>query len=368
MYPYILQDKSLTVVIGSKQHTICQETHPNYQKVLDAIRDSDWDAIQNLIDMTRVIKDYMSGNGDIEVRDGDVYFQNRILANSLTDRLLTMLEEDFPVEPLCNFLTNLKDNPSKRAVDELYGFLENNSLPITPDGHFLAYKKVRDDYKDIHSGTFDNSVGQVCEMPRNEVNEDRDQTCSDGLHFCSLEYLPHFGCGNGNRVMIVKINPRDVVSIPSDYDNAKGRTCRYEVVDEHLVDGGERDTTEAFTSVVVGDYDDEDLFPDFEDGFDLEGFFDLENGNGPREVYLDADNRARFADDGRYASAEALDEYERYLSDVELGGTEQPATVMLNEVRKVIFADGKFRYTDNGTFASRAAYHAYQDYLDGTGI
>ena len=30
--------------------------------------------------------------------------------------------------------------------------------------------------------------------------------------------------------MVVKINPRDVVSIPEDYDNAKGRCCRYEVV------------------------------------------------------------------------------------------------------------------------------------------
>ena len=32
--------------------------------------------------------------------------------------------------------------------------------------------------------------------------------------------------------MIVKINPRDVVSIPTDYNNAKGRACRYEVIGE----------------------------------------------------------------------------------------------------------------------------------------
>ncbi len=32
--------------------------------------------------------------------------------------------------------------------------------------------------------------------------------------------------------MILKVNPKDVVSIPSDYDNAKGRTCRYEVIGE----------------------------------------------------------------------------------------------------------------------------------------
>jgi hypothetical protein len=41
--------------------------------------------------------------------------------------------------------------------------------------------------------------------------------------------LRHFG---GARTVIVKINPADVVSIPTDYDNSKGRACRYEVIGE----------------------------------------------------------------------------------------------------------------------------------------
>jgi hypothetical protein len=126
-------------------------------------------------------------------------------------------------------MENLMANPSYRAVNELYGFLEKNNLPITSDGHFLAYKKVREDYKDCHSGTFDNSVGKVVEMERNQVNDNKEQTCSAGLHFCSEGYLRHFG---GERVMILKINPRDVVSIPTDYNDSKGRCCRYEVIGE----------------------------------------------------------------------------------------------------------------------------------------
>jgi hypothetical protein len=122
-------------------------------------------------------------------------------------------------------------NPSKRAVDELYGFLEKGNLPITADGCFLAYKKVRNDYLDIHSGTMDNSVGKVLEMERNEVDDNANNTCSTGLHFCSLDYLSHFG-GADSRTVVVKINPRDVVSIPADYHATKGRTCRYEVIDE----------------------------------------------------------------------------------------------------------------------------------------
>jgi hypothetical protein len=139
-------------------------------------------------------------------------------------------------------MENLMNNPSKRAVDELYRFLEKNNLPITPDGHFLAYKKVRENYMDCHSGTFDNSVGKVCEMERNHVDDDKDRTCSTGLHFCSQEYLKSFG---GERTMIVKVNPRDVVSIPSDYNDSKGRACRYEVVGELGVN-----PEDAFTSSV----------------------------------------------------------------------------------------------------------------------
>ena len=149
--------------------------------------------------------------------------------NALTTRMIQMLQDGFPIEPMVKFMENLMSNPSKRAVDELFGFLEKNNLPITPDGHFLAYKKVREDYKDCHTGTMDNSVGQVVEMERNEVDDNKDRTCSSGLHFCSQNYLNHF---SGAHTMILKINPRDVVSIPSDYNDSKGRACRYEVIGE----------------------------------------------------------------------------------------------------------------------------------------
>ena len=228
-YPYIIQGNSITVVIGSKPHTI-SKTHITYNKVLEAIKASDWDAVKNTVEPVKVVINY--GKGNVSVQGEDLFWKGKPMHNALTNRMIAMLQDGFPVEPLVNFMENLMTNPSKRAVTELYGFLEKNSLPITPDGCFLAYKKVRSDFLDIHSSTMDNSVGMTVEMERNEVDDNKDQTCSTGLHFCSQEYLPHFGNGSDNRVVIVKINPRDVVSIPSDYNNAKGRTCRYEVVGE----------------------------------------------------------------------------------------------------------------------------------------
>jgi hypothetical protein len=50
-------------------------------------------------------------------------------------------------------------------------------------------------------------------------------------------------------VMILKINPADVVSIPTDYDGAKGRCCAYEVVAEVV-----GDPAVAFTKAVNGEY------------------------------------------------------------------------------------------------------------------
>jgi hypothetical protein len=145
-------------------------------------------------------------------------------------------------------MENLMKNPSKRSVDQVYGFLEKNNLPITEDGCFLAFKKVRRDYLDIHSGTIDNSIGQVVEMDRNLVDDNPDSHCSSGLHFCSESYLGSFG-GGSDPVMILKIDPADVVSIPTDYNGAKGRCCKYEVIAQ--VNGQPKD---AFATVVDKTY------------------------------------------------------------------------------------------------------------------
>ena len=225
-YPFVIQGNNIVVVIGNKPHTISR-THITYQKVLDAIKAQDWDTVKEIVDPKKIVLNY--GQGNVEVQGDKLFWKGEELDTGLAQRMIQMLQDGFPIEPMVNFMENLYQNPSKRAVTELYSFLEKNNLPITPDGYFLAYKKVRDNFFDVHSGTMDNSVGNVVEMERNKVDDDKNNTCSTGLHFCGMSYLNHFG---GERTVIVKINPRDVVSIPSDYNDAKGRACRYEVIGE----------------------------------------------------------------------------------------------------------------------------------------
>ena len=242
-YPYIIQGSNIVVVIDNVPHTV-SKTHITYNAVLDAIKKQDWAQVKEVIEPKKIIVSY--GRGNVSVQNGELLWKGKIMHGYLASKIVGMLQEGLPIDPLVNFMHNLMSNPSKRAIDELYGFLEKGAMPITPDGYFLAYKKVRANYFDVHSGTMDNSVGKIVEMERGEVDDDKDRTCSAGLHFCSRSYLNHFG---GERIVIVKINPRDVVSIPSDYNDAKGRACRYEVIGE-LDDETRAAPERAFTSTV----------------------------------------------------------------------------------------------------------------------
>lgn len=256
---------TISAFLNGQIYTIDAQ-HRNYSKILDAVKAQDYDQFLDLVDLTRKVRDYIhetNSQDRIEIKDGVILFNGEVIHNTLTERVIKFMQEDLPFKPLLNFMLNLMNNPSKRAVQELYTFLDVGKLPLTEDGYFLAFKNVRSDYRDIHSGKFDNSVGAVCEMKRNAVCDDKDQTCSTGLHFCSIDYLPHFSDASGGKTMILKINPADVVSIPSDYNNTKGRCCKYEVIAEHTDDwrsriGRDNGFDHDLYSSDGGEYEDED--------------------------------------------------------------------------------------------------------------
>lgn len=260
----------VTVMVNGQTMTI-DGSHHNYEAIRAALKTKDHQLVETLINAKKAVENFAAGK--VEVRGDRVFYGEMEVKGSVVHRILQMVREGFDSAPMLAFLANLMASPSKRAVDELYGFLEATGLPITEDGCFLAYKKVNHDYMDFYTGsvsnklaslmsaaelaTYPRTVGNVTteiingvttlSMPRNQVDDERDRTCSNGLHFCSLSYLPEYHGGAG-RVLIVKINPADVVSIPSDYDNAKGRTCRYEVIGEYEADDRER--KDYFTSPV----------------------------------------------------------------------------------------------------------------------
>ncbi len=228
MNPYILTDHSLTVVIEGKAHTMNND-HPAWEQAKEALSNEDWSRLQNLFDVEKAVENYFDEDANVAVQDGAVLYGGVETHNGVVDKILHFMRNGLPYKPLIKFLGKLMENPSRRAVDELYKFLEHKNMPLTSEGNFLAYKGEKDDFKDFYSGEFDNSVGQTLSMARNSVCDDADVGCSYGFHAGSYDYAKGYARGGGHLV-VVEIDPTDVVSVPKDCSCQKLRTAKYKVV------------------------------------------------------------------------------------------------------------------------------------------
>ena len=256
-------------------------------------------------DLVSVQKAFCSFTGDkVKVIDNQVFFNGEPINSYLSEKILSFMEKGLPHESLIKFLERLMANPSRRAVTELYSFLRHKSLPITDDGTFLAYKSVRSDYTDHHTGDFNNSIGNTLEMTRNNVCDDHNQGCSIGFHAGSLEYASSFG-GADSVLLIVEIDPANVVSVPSDCECQKLRTCKYKVVAKY--DGP---LPEHYTKDAQSAYDPQDDSEDEEYDDDSDWDEDEESDDESEDqvsVTVQVGNKShKFVRDGkgRFAKAE----------------------------------------------------------------
>lgn len=249
---------TITVFLDGQIHTV-KDTHANHAPLLAELRrdpdERDLNTIRPLVSLKRYIEAVTFG--DVAISADEVTYKGEPINGYLATRMLEILQQGVGIEPWAYFMANLMKNPSESARAELYEWLEKAKLPLTPDGHFIAFKKVRGNYMDCHSGQFDNSVGCILEMDRDLCDPNRNVDCSTGFHFASVGYLSHF---SGEKVMAVKINPRDVTAIPRDYKTTKGRCCRYEVVAE-LVNQNAA-SNGAWSKKAVVDLEDPREFPD----------------------------------------------------------------------------------------------------------
>lgn len=226
---YILSDRSLTLFHERQIHT-ANANHHRWAEILNCLKAEDYGKAVALLKPVHVIRQFVGRDyTSIEVTDHSVLYKGEPLSGPLVDRIFQLRDQGFTIDPLVKFCANLQHNPSYRSREQLYTFLEHNNMPITPDGCFMAYKRVNADFTDVHSGRFDNSPGSIVEMSRNAVDDDPTRTCSAGLHVCSREYLRSFP---GEKLIACKVNPAHVVSVPTDYNFTKMRVWKYEVVEE----------------------------------------------------------------------------------------------------------------------------------------
>lgn len=151
--------------------------------------------------------------------------------------LLIDVNEDF--EPKKNFLKKILDSHfSIDQITQICNFMlgrgneGTNQYNLTDEGNFLLYRSVKDSgdgtYWDHHTGNIPQIVGYTYEMPQVYVDKDPDNTCSHGLHVATLCYAEDFGWNNA--IQLVEVDPRDVMSVPTDYNFTKVRTTKYKVL------------------------------------------------------------------------------------------------------------------------------------------
>ena len=245
--PFMIVDGNLTVVLKNKSYQVLKD-HFNYKSIVEALHTADEDTMLNLIDVQNAVAIF--SDGSVEVKNGVVFYDGEEVHSTITKRLLDFMKNGLPFQPLVNFLNNLMMNPSMQSQRELYDFLEHENLPITEDGHFLAYKAVSVHHgesfvdkngRTVNDGDFvdkytlrsyRNNVGDFPLMLRSKVDDDRRVDCSNGLHVGSIKYVEgHANCYD--KIVIVKIHPGNVVSVPSDENCQKVRVCFYEVAAEY---------------------------------------------------------------------------------------------------------------------------------------
>lgn len=232
-------------VPGSREPLTINNTHPYFTKVLEEIMTGNPDSsVFDYFDIGVVVqKKFQRLSEQVTVRDGRVFLDGDEVHNSLTNQILRFVEagvDDWL--PLVRFFEKVRSNPDEGSVVQLYDWLMAEEFSITSNGDIVGYKGVTKDkdgnYVSIHhghaivddvphTGQIPNPIGSTVEMPRADVAYDPGQACSVGLHVGNYDFANTYAKA---ALLEVHVNPRDVVSVPTDGGGHKIRVCRYRVV------------------------------------------------------------------------------------------------------------------------------------------
>jgi len=259
---FLITDSGITLFIEGQHHAISQD-HINYGKILGKLTSLDFDGLVELLDVRASVRKFLKMDKEFSLTNDLIEFRGRPFSSAVTDKVLNLVEAGNDASALFNFLRLVRQNPSAVAQEELLLFCVANNFMITTDGYILAYKSVNENYTAIHDNktpykpfvlmSFEEqqqlvrgvTVGSVtvtvegdrtvAYMSRNAVDDRRENTCSYGLHFASYDYASTWAGQDGKRLLVLGVSPADVVSIPNDYNNQKGRASKVTVYSELAV-------------------------------------------------------------------------------------------------------------------------------------
>lgn len=240
---------SATVFVGGKQF-LATPDHPNWTRIItiltdpprspDGILGPDYDKkVQDLFDVSVAIGGHFTRLSErVTANRGRLYMDGVEVDSALGRAILRYyLEGNDDLRALVNFMEKIETNRSPHSRKHLFRWMSKHNFAICPDGDFIAYKGI--DLNDMSTtsgraivngrvinGCIPNVADTVIEMPRNEVTFDPRNGCSTGLHVANWAFAVSWS----QRTVRVKVNPRDVVSVPVDSNAQKMRVCRYRVL------------------------------------------------------------------------------------------------------------------------------------------
>lgn len=229
---------SVAVTVEGRVYTADQD-HPKFQEILNGLVVTPLTETQlrDLFDISMSIGakfEAIPGFDRLSVNNGRIYFDHKEAHGVLTDEILRHYTEGLDFQYLVNFAEKISSNPNPHSIEHAYAWLKQNNFTILPDGDIIAYKGVGNDFLSLTSGTaivdgivvkgrIPNLPGSVIQMPRSEVVFDPSGACLVGLHVATYAFARSFA----SRVVMVKVNPRDIVSVPSLTSADKMRVCQY---------------------------------------------------------------------------------------------------------------------------------------------
>lgn len=300
-------DTFITVFVPGHDPLPCASSHPNFSKILDACRDEmvnpgsvDAEAVVDMFDVaTAVSKRFLRLSDRVSVKDGTIFLDGDAVESGLTKQILRFMDEDEDFEPLVNFMEKIQSNPNDHSRTQAWDWLNNHDFSLLPDGDVVGYKGVSGTPGNFYSGfsghaivdgedvngRIPTNVGSVIEMPRSEVAWDPSSACAAGLHFGTYEYAKGYASG---AMLKVAVNPRDIVSVPTDAAGEKMRCCRYRILE--IIDAPVNSALDR--SYSAGLYED--------DGIDLDLDMDDEDYCECGLTVDDCDSRGDCPDDDRW--------------------------------------------------------------------
>lgn len=255
---YALMDHQSIIVSEGSTSVLIAASDPTYGPVRRYLVDEhgeDFATVRDLVDRFRTgvkqatVEAVAVVDGDTAQTEAEPY---RITHGDPVEEVvlaaaIRLTNSDADLAPLGAFLRRLERNPSQASRSQLFGWLKAGGFTLTTEGLIVGYKSVRADGRSAHAGnepvtvqaqdgTVDTITGHVpypvgatVWMARDLVNDDRNSACSVGLHVGTYSYAEHFS----EQMLVVLVDPADVVSVPTDSNAQKMRVCRLYVAARH---------------------------------------------------------------------------------------------------------------------------------------